>query len=222
MKRTGRLTWSVMLVLVTSSCGDIGAPMLVSRDAPPEQRLVGCRNVVPNYPHQPFSPDFYFTTWRSAVQEGAAIGEREGLVEAGGVGDLVLMQMAPPDVIGGEPVIWRDAVQPAYCMRVPVSSSRLQRSVRRALAELRIHGYSFNGTGGEFVTSFASCQHSAARWVDRFRASVASISSEEASVYVVRDVAISRQGSPFAEATSIGHLEAGILTRARDLATSGR
>lgn len=213
-----RSIFAVAFALLAASCGDIGAPTLVSRDTPPQERLVGCHNVAANYPHQPFSGASYFTTWGSALQEGAAVGAREGLLEGGGVGTLVLMQMAPPDEIGGEPVIWRNAVQPAFCMRVPVSAQRLERGLERALAELRVHGYQVSTIRGDFVTNFVPRSHSAARWVDRFRARVVPVSSEESAVYVFREIAISRQGAPFVEASSIGRLEAGILSRSRDIA----
>jgi hypothetical protein len=210
----------VLLLGALAACGAPGEAVLF---ADPAEAVPGCRILRPDAGGAAFDTRFYHTTLvGSAIVEGATLGVREGLSDGGGVGTLILMNMRPPDRVLGEPVIWRRAVQPAFCLRVAAPPARARAALDRALRELRPHGYRVLGGGEVRSTSFVPRAHRAARWMDRFRAEVRPDLGGGSILAVARDVVISRRGEPYVEATSRGRLETSILTRARDLAHGGR
>jgi hypothetical protein len=200
------------------ACAAPGQPPLLSRPPPGEVLLAGCRNVAPDASRPAFRTDAYLTTWGSAAAEGAALGVREGLAEGGGAGVLILARMRPPDRVLGQPVVWRGDGAEEFCMQVPAPPAAVEAALRETMLALRPYGYRASERGGLHRTDFVAREHRAARWLDRFLAFSYEVRPGHTAVHVRRDIAISRQGSPYAQATSVGQLETWILTGTRDRA----
>tara|TARA_R110002074_G_scaffold283900_2_gene455530 strand:+ start:1515 stop:1850 length:336 start_codon:yes stop_codon:yes gene_type:complete len=110
-------------------------------------------------------------------------------------------------------------------MVIAASPTKTRLALKVAFSQLKDFGYRTNFSPeprpyGTYTTNLVERSHRAARWIDRFSATVEALPSGNSAIVVWRQVYIDRDGSGYYEASSVGALETWVMVRARQLATS--
>ena len=197
-------------------CASSGSPLLRTRADDGHGQLVpGCQNVSPATPPLTYETRFYLSTWGSAWSEGARTGLQTGFQAAPEDRSHArftkeLARSALMRVFGFDGSNYPS--QP-YCMLYRAGPNTVATALRTVLPQLGNTVVRDQEALGIFGTEFLQREHRAARWRDRYIITTREMVGGGTSVFVFRDLLISRQNSPYTRAESNGGNEAWILLK---------
>lgn len=175
----------------------------------------GCRNISPNTPRLHYVTDYYLSTWGSAWSEGAQAGIQEGLAiqEKDSSKDKFKKRVAA--VVLARTLGYDGSLPPEmlFCMHYKASPEKIYSIVEKILPILQNPVSNDVLEEGVYKTKPFEREHTAAKWRDQYAIIVEPTGKNSTEVSVYRDLWISRQGNPYARATSNGGNEAWILQK---------
>lgn len=230
---------SVCLAALLASCAAPGAPALRNANAVDADLLVpDCQNIAPNVRVTRLRTSSYFTTWGSVYAEIGQQAQTDiprlvGQEAAGRVrdpvgqriisraGNLASEQFQDSDTYQGRRLNRLPQRPVGFCRAFAADRRRVIQAANAAAVSLGRSLTVADIENGIFETAFKDGEHSAAKWMDRYRITVEPLSSGLSGVRVRRQVFISREtrgeiGYVYNEGISAGHGEAWVLTRVTD------
>lgn len=202
----------VVLVFVAAlgGCAAPGAPLLRTTNQDADGPLVpGCKNVSSKAVVDRYITESYLTTWGSAWVEGATQGFFEGIDE------IELKKnptKRPSEKLNNLPLDSQ-----SFCRTYQHSTLSVSRAVAKVLPLLGNKVAASNIEFGFFRTKDIERQHKAARWRDRYDIQVTKFDSHWTSLSIKRVIYISRDGTTFNEAISVGYNEAWIMKKVNEI-----
>ena len=213
-----RIFYTIALIFLSfvSACSAPGTPPTVSKASGLSSSQLACQLVSPSAKQPPFITEYYLTTYKSALAEGARSGLREGLIETGL--QPIERELRQNEFILGNSLFVRNSKQAKpFCMVFRHSKKSVLSALSKTLNSLRASGYGVskkNFSNGFYKTTLVPRAHRSADWYDRFIVSTASI-DDSIVVYVFREGYISRGSFEYFQGFSVGNNEAWILGQIR-------